>query len=564
MLERALDLHRAGDLDAAEPIYRGLVERHPENSEALHLLGVIALQRREPTAALELFDRAIAVRDDVAKYHNNRGNALLAVRRPDDAEAEFRRAVLLDADFAEASFNLGVVLQTQGHLVAARTAYERAIEIRADYSDALNNLGGVLQLQGLVPDAVDRYRRALAVKPDAIEVTANLARALESLNEVDEARTLTNQVLKTGPQHPIGNLIAATLDRRDGRLSLARERLDRLLASTLPPLVEANARHELGQVCDRLGEADAAFAAFRRGNDLRASFPDAKAQRPARFLESIRENAGFFTPARIGRWSAESPAETQPCFFVGFPRSGTTLMEQFLAGHPDLLVTDERSTVRWLRDQLITEYGEAAYPQCLDDPARQDISTWRERYWSKTEEISQIRLGGRLLVDKLTLNIVELGLITRLFPGAPIIVALRDPRDVVLSCFMQKLRPNDAMSHFFTLEGAAGLYTAVMDIWLAQRDAPGLRCFAYRYEDLIASPEATVRTVLDFVGVGWNDAMLEYRERARHRYVNTPSRQAVSEELSDRAIGRWQAYRQYLEPVLPALAPYVEALGYDP
>ena len=151
----------------------------------------------------------------------------------------------------------------------------------------------------------------------------------------------------------------------------------------------------------------------------------------------------------------------------------------------------------------------------------------------------------------------------RLFPGAPLVVALRDPRDVVLSCFMQKLRPNDAMAHFFALEGAAALYATVMDLWLGQRGAEGLRYLEYRYEDLIAEPKSVLRLVLDVLGEDWNDAVLAYRERARGRYVGTPSRQAVTEALSDRAVGRWRKYRSYLEPVLPALDPYIDAFNYE-
>ena len=453
-LENALAKHRAGQLDAAEPMYKALLDRDPDNSEALHLLGVIALQRQSMATALEFLDRAIALRSDQPQYHNNRGNVLLALRRLGEAEAAFRRATDLDPTFAEAWFNLGVAVQTQGRLSEARAAYERAIAERELYADARNNLGGILQLEGRVAEAAECFRRALALQPASLDVAGNLARALESLNQLEEARAIAERVLAVDPSHPAAVLVAAILDRREGQPATARKRLEKLLDGAPPPVVEANARAELGQVCDRLGDAPAAFAAFERSNELRARFPDAVASRPERFLSNVHRNAAFVTRERLAAWGAEPSDRSAPAFFVGFPRSGTTLMEQFLSGHPNLVPTEERSPLRWLREEIVASHGLDAYPECLEGLSASELASLRVQYWRKAEALAGGALEGRRLVDNQTLNITDLGLMARLFPGTPIVVALRDPRDVVLSCFMQKLRPNDAMAHFFTLSRA--------------------------------------------------------------------------------------------------------------
>ena len=331
-LENALAKHRAGQLDAAEPIYNALLAREPTNSEALHLLGVIALQRQRMATALGFLDRAIAVRSDQPKYHNNRGNALVALGRSSEAEAAFRRAAEMDPTFADAWFNLGVAVQTQGRLSDARAAYERAIAERESYADALNNLGGILQLEGRAAEAAERFRRASVLQPESLDIAANLARVLESLNELDEARVIADRVLSADPSHQTAILVAAILDRRDGQPATARARLEKLLDGALPAVVEANARAELGHVCDRLGDAPAAFSAFERSNDLRARFRDAVASRPERFSASVHRNAAFVTRDRLAAWGSEPSDRRTPAFFVGFPRSGTTLMEQFLRG----------------------------------------------------------------------------------------------------------------------------------------------------------------------------------------------------------------------------------------
>jgi len=149
------------------------------------------------------------------------------------------------------------------------------------------------------------------------------------------------------------------------------------------------------------------------------------------------------------------------------------------------------------------------------------------------------------------------------FPEATILVALRDPRDVVLSCFMQSFLPNDAMANFDDLAGAARLYALVMGLWRRYRSLAGLRYLEYRYEDLIADPQATLRRVVEFLELPWDEGLLQYAERARSRLVKTPSYAAVAQPLNERAIGRWRRYREQLQGVTELLAPVVAAFGYE-
>ena len=558
-IDEALALHRAGKLDAAEPIYRRVLEDEPANPEALHLLGVVALQRGDGGGALAMVVRAIAGNGGVASYHNTAGNAHMALGDAAAAERAFRRAGELDATFAGARFNLGCALQALGRADAAREAYEQAIALDADYFDALNNLAGLLQGERKVAEAAELYRRALVIRPESHEAGANLAMALERLNEAGEAREIAERILAKAPEHGVANLVAATLDRRQDRCAEARVRLERLLAAGPPPLLAANAEMELGQCCDRLGESDLAFAACARGNTLRAGLDDAGAYDPDRYLARVRRNRSWFRPGRVAEFPAEGDdAAAMPVFFVGFPRSGMTLMEEMLRAHPELATTEERSPLARTKDAIA-----GAYPDALGDLGAAEAEAARASYWDEARATLGAALAGRRPVDKLPLNIVDLGLVARLFARAPIVVALRDPRDVVLSCFMQQFRPNDAMASFYSIEGAARLYAAVMDLWLHYREVLELQVLEYRYEDLVAAPEDTARAVIAFIGEEWSDEVLDYRRAAAERYVATPSRQAVAEPLTGRAVGRWRAYRAPLAPVLPLLEPYVRAFGYE-
>jgi hypothetical protein len=261
---------------------------------------------------------------------------------------------------------------------------------------------------------------------------------------------------------------------------------------------------------------------------------------------------------------APETSGSAPVFFVGFPRSGTTLVERALAAHPEIVTTEERSPLTPAIRHLIGTGGSAA---SLDGPpdigAEPRVSEARALFWQHAETVAG-PLGGRLLVDKLPLNLVDLGYANLLFPEARVLVALRDPRDVCLSCFMQRFRLDDSMINFCSLEQTAETYAAVMGLWLAYRDSLSLAWREFRYEDLVEDFEAVVRGLLAFVGLDWHEAVAGYREQAARRPVATPSYRQVTREIYRESIGRWRAYGDVLAPVQPVLAPFVEAFGYPP
>src|SRR5262249_48097527 len=188
------------------------------------------------------------------------------------------------------------------------------------------------------------------------------------------------------------------------------------------------------------------------------------------------------------------------------PRSGTTLMQEMLAGHPALCVAEELPVLADTYRQVDRHSASGKpYPEGLLDLPDAAMPQLRAAYWEAVARRLGQRPAGRCFVDKLPLNIVHLGFVRRLFPEAPVLVALRDPRDVVLSCFMQSFLVNDAIANFAKLGDAARLYAAVMDLWWHYRENAGLRFFEYRYEDLVADPRATLERVASFLGLSWDE-----------------------------------------------------------
>ncbi|HEV2867529.1 MAG TPA: sulfotransferase, partial [Allosphingosinicella sp.] len=243
-------------------------------------------------------------------------------------------------------------------------------------------------------------------------------------------------------------------------------------------------------------------------------------------------------------------------FLVGFPRSGTTLLDTILMGHGQTHVLEEIP----LLERVMAQVGGM---ERLADLDAAEIGRLREVYFASLDETAPPPLGATV-IDKLPLNILGAPLIHRLFPDARFIFALRHPCDVALSCFTQGFELNDAMANFLEIEATAELYDKVMTFWQRCRDTLPLRVFELRYENLVADAEGAVRPLLEFLGLEWDPAVLDHHRTAAARgVISTPSYNQVTQRLYRHASGRWSAYREQLAPALPLLLPWARRFGYS-
>ncbi len=582
----------AGQAGAAVNDFRKAIALDPDSAD-LHVgLGNALRLSGNPAAAREAFQQAIAIRPDFAEVHVNLGNLANELGDLEDAIVSLRRAVQLKPDLIQAHQNLAVTLKDAGRLEEAAEAYRAAHALKPDDFETLFGLGVVMKERDDLEASLDWLRRAHAVRPDHSSCTlavlvvlhalgrpdeeliaiadgladggaradahATLADSYESLNSIDKARQTAERALAIDADHVMANTVVARLERRSGDAAAARDRLQDL--DKRGGRLDSDGYTALGHARDRLGEYGAAYKAFAAAQ-LRAEDEYGRDVTHLRdeYLAHIGRYRSWYDAESDAGWKAAAPASDghDPVFFVGFPRSGTTLLEQMLDSHPNLATTGEALVLSQLPRVFPSLTGrEGDFPTVLDSLRIDEIATLRHWYMEKTAR------GAKRIVDKLPLNVVELGLIRRLFPGAPVIVALRDPRDVVLSCFMQNFKINWAMGHCLTIEGTAKLYAAVMDLWLHYRADPGFGYLEYRYEDLVADAEAVARRVIAYIDEPWDEAVLHYAERAGERFVRTPSYADVSQPLYDRSVGRWRNYARELAPALPLLARFVEEFGY--
>jgi hypothetical protein len=232
------------------------------------------------------------------------------------------------------------------------------------------------------------------------------------------------------------------------------------------------------------------------------------------------------------------------------------LLDTLLMGHPAVHVLEE--------EPILQKVGAA-----LGDFARlpglcaAELDRLRALYFTELDAFDP-EARGRMVVDKLPLNILGAPLIHRLFPGAKLIFAERHPCDVALSCYMQHFEVNDAMANFLDLGDAAGLYDLVLAFWTKCRETLPLDVHVLRYEALVADKEGEMRALLDFLGLDWDEAVLDNQGTAVKRgLIATPSYAQVAQPIYKRASGRWQRYRAQMAPVLPILMPWAERMGYE-
>ena len=555
-------LYEQGRFDAAEAACRRALGLNPDYAEAHNTLGNALRERGAASAAEAAFRRALAISPGYAEAHNNLGNALQERGALDEAEASYRSALEIRPDYAEAHCNLGNALESGGRLGAAADSHRAAIRARPDYARAHAELAGVLQEDGRTEEAEAGYRRALECDGGFAPAHAGLATLWEKASRLEEAAAAAADALALDPGNLLATLVAAKCARRGGDVEGGLGRLGALDRDALDAPSRAAVCFELGNLYDRSADYASAYEAYAEGNRYNAEHWRALHSDAQAYPRQIERLAAAFRPAWVASWTPSVPETSPPpAFLVGFPRSGTTLLERILDAHPHLVSLEEKPAISAVVARLEALPG--GYPEALAGLSADDIESLRRVYWDEVAPHLGEPKPGVGLVDKLPLNMTDAGLIHRLFPTAKFVFALRHPCDVVLSGFMQPFQPNRAMVHFATLEDTARLYARAMGLWRQYAEVLPLDHHAVRYEEVVADARATARSVLAFLGVAWDDAVLEYRERPRQWGSATPSYHQVAQPIYARSVGRWTNYRDRLEPVLPLLAPFIAALGYE-
>lgn len=581
-------LLKADALDAAEQAFREAIKNAPSHLSALNNLAIVLQRMQQVEQAEALFRKVLVMQPDYANARLNLGHLLMQKqqfieaqhllqtvvdRTPNHAEAwyglglcyqrdeqhqhavdAFNRATQLSPDPGDACNAMGISLNALGQFEAALQAYEQALQTRGDDPSVHNNLANCLvNGGGDLERAEQAYRRALELNEQA-ETHANLATVYELANRVDQARTSAEQALELDSDNVAAHLVMARVERRAGQLEAARDRLLRVKPMASDIREQKECAFELGQVLDKLKQCDDAFEQFSEGNRLALQWWQMQSPPALDYATTVRDIAAVST--RLDVTANTAIDQANPVFLLGFQRSGNTLLDTVLDAHGGFAVLEEKPLLVQLTEQM-------DYPADLARLDSRQLDEIREQYFAGVQN----ELGdyeNRVLIDKSPLSSVHLGFIEQLFPTARVVVALRHPLDVVLSCFMQDFALNPVLANYTSLQGVADVYSAVMSTLLAHERRPVLQYHRIKYEDLVGDFDQAVGDCLHFLDVPWNDAVRDFAEHGRARGVlNTPSYHQVTSGLYTTARERWRRYEKHLAAVRPTLQPFIRDFGYD-
>lgn len=465
---------------------------------------------------------------------------------------------------------LAMAAMGEADFVQADQAFQRAAELAPNDAALLLAIGMRYYRFRRLDQAGVYFERAAAAGPHSIEAQLNLASWHERNRRVDEAAAIIEACLTRQPGHPRSRYLQACILNVQGLKDEAERALRALLqpGAALPPDVQADASHLLAVLLDERGEYGEAWRHLSNSKTIRRIMHDVPAfeRIGAKMSQTRRALLGQLTAETVRTWRARAPQDPAPPVLLGgAPRSGTTLVEEILSAHPDIVVFDESEAFGQGALGFLNPVppGSPMTLASLDQLSGTPHGRLLERYFKF------LRGGGaevspqKLIVDKNPSTTAALPVWLRVFPRSKIVIALRDPRDVVVSCFFQNIPLTWANASFLDLEKTARFYADYMDVWLRLKELGGFDWVETRYEDTVAALEAEGKKIMNFLGLEWRPEQATYYEKSGRKFLHAPTYQDVAKPVYRRAVGRWRHYEAMLAPLQSVLDKYIKTFGYD-
>ena len=592
---------RSGNFPLTEALCRAALRDAPGREDLLFFLALSLQMQRKTDEAIDTYAALTRFAPSNSTHWANYGTALSEIGRTDEAEQAFAEAIRLDPRNPGPHLNLGLLLMRRQDFLAAREKLLDAVDADPNLAVArihaavacshcqdfdraetllkpwrqwmpLNDPGLQLDLSDTLlllsdgPSAQALLEDLVRTAPRNLHARTRLASMYERMNRIDDADRVLDDAVAAGLVVDIDGQRAVD----HVRASIALRRKDYARAREI--LEHAGPRHpedapfyfHIASIYDKLGETALAMAALKTAHEIKVE--QVRRVAPEHF-EPGAPPAPIAVPnvtaADYAAWPsfAAPDARNSPIFIVGFPRSGTTLLEQMLDAHPGLQSMDENPFFNRLADTL--KRHDSRILGSLDVLRQFDVDELRKQYLLMVSEKIERRWDAQL-VDKNPLNMLWLPFIHRLYPNAKYILAIRHPCDVLLSCYMQNFRASILLTASATLERLAHAYVGVMQVWLKHVDVFQPRVFVSRYEDVVADTAAQTKRLAEFLELDDPSPMLQFDRHARDKgFIGTPSYSQVIEPVNTKGLNRWVKYRPYFEKALPILDPMLKHWGYS-
>jgi tetratricopeptide (TPR) repeat protein len=520
-----------------------------------------ALARNNFKEAKNLLEKAIKINSNIFELYHKLGLINNNLGNFEDSIEYFKKVTLINPNFSAAFCNLGIVYAKLNNKNLAIQNYLKAIEIDPKNFKAYYNLGNYYLNNNDLNNAEKYYNLSISIIPNNIYPYNNLFQIYDrsnNLKKLDEILQKAKNIF--GINSIIEFFIGISEYRKNNYQKVIKifEKI-KLNKNDIPKnVLKANI---LAKCYDHMGMYHEAFKFFEISNKILVDVYK-KSVDKKKYTNTIEKREKFFSRTNLKIWKNTNYKENNldPVFLIGFPRSGTTLLDTILRTHSSIEVLEEKPIV----DKLINEMefiinGDFSKLEKIDEHT---IKKLRLLYFENRKKFLSTQ-KNKVYIDKLPLNIIHIGEINRIFPNSKYILALRNPYDSVLSCFMQPFVPNNAMSNFSNLYDASKLYDQVMQLWSKYEEILDLKVHTIKYEEIVNNFDLTIKDLLKFLELDWNNELKEFYKTAEKRgIINTPSYNQINKPLYNQSIGRWKNYEDKFSETKKILDKWVNRFNY--
>ncbi len=560
-LEFANNLFRNKNFHKAEKLYKKVIKKFPNNFDANYFMASIKAQNNNYDEAKDYMEKAHAIKPNLPELNNNLGLVYLNLNEIEKAINYFQKAIGLNKNYLLAYTNLGMAYVNLKKTAEAKENYLKALEIDPNNLLANYNYANLLKRLGDHENSETFYKKAIEINPNYLPSYNNIMDLYDKSNQNEKLHNLINKAEKIFINHQVIKSFQAKLLYKNKNY----KQVISLIENTefLPEqIVQKQASYEvLAKSYDKVGVYGRAFELFQMLNDMMDQGKDQNVDKNI-YVKTTKDRLNFFSNPKISAWNSPQILDDRkdPYFLIGFPRSGTTLLDTILRSHPSIEVLEEIPIINRFIDHLYINKGFTL--ENLENTNPELIKEMRDYYFNQIENYKKNK-DKHITIDKMPLNIVHVGEILRFFPNAKFILSLRHPYDCVLSCFMQNFMLNHAMANFLNLNDSLRLYDLTMSLWKNYTNVFKIDYHITKYEDVISNFEKTIRDLLKFLNVKWSDNVTEFYKTAEKRgIIYTPSYNQVSQPIYTNSMYRWKNYEKEFTKSNISLENWVKEFNY--
>ncbi|MBO6990577.1 MAG: tetratricopeptide repeat protein [Prochlorococcus marinus XMU1422] len=545
LVNLACVLKDSGNPKQAEGFLKDALKINPSFDFALTNLGAVLNELEKFDEGEKYLRKALSINPSSPMALNNLGNILSNKKNSKEAELCYRRAIKVKSDFSLAYSNLGSLLSNEGNLIEAEKFTERAININPKFELAIVNLGAIKIDLDKLTEAEELFISAIEINENYNHAYRNLFRLYEKTNEINK---LKKKLESLNQNKSIVNEILmykARISFREKDFITAKILIDQVSNEWIK-----NTDHSTNLLFwsfrafieEKVKNHDEAFKCFEK-SQLNLKYENTNPKIFQDYITTYRKNID--KDAFLAKTKGTKIIKDSPVFLIGFPRSGTTLLDTILRSHPEIDVLEEKPIINSV-EQIIKSKFKCSLDK-LHHLTSKDLDYLRNHYLEILRDNCDNK-NAKILIDKFPFQTVCLPLINLLFPNSKIIFTHRNPYDTVLSCFQQSFEPNNAMANFRSIESASRIYDLTMSIWLEYKEKLKINHITSKYEDLIEDFDKHILKILNFLDVSWDENIKNYRNTAHDRgKINTPSSSQVVQPLYKSSIQKWKNYEKYFK-----------------